>query len=412
MTREADHIRDLARRVSEIAHSEKTVERRRMWARHNALEKVERPPVLCRPVGAWRELVPDRTLVSSDPLHRQIERTLRMRLYKDSIDDDEVIEPWIDVPAVHVGPDRSLMWGVSIDTASAGEIGGAYAFKPEVREECDLDRLTVPDWRVDEKATEEILEKASALLNGILAVRITYGRLRGASLTYWGAYLRGLEQMMYDCLDRPRWLHRFMKFLSDAHVRHLTGLEADGHVTRNDNCPVSGACRVCRDLPRPDFDGTRVRLADTWCLADSQEFALVSPQQWEEFVLEYQLPIFKLFGLVDYGCCESLVGKLDILRARVPNLRRVSVSPWSDVAYSAEHSGHDVVMQIRPKPSDVLMNFDESAMRRDLQQKMDAAGDSLFEFCLQDIETVHGWPQTLKTWTRVAKQVGAENYHR
>jgi hypothetical protein len=409
---EAAHIRELAHQVAEIAHSERTRQLRNLWARHNSLEKVERPPVMCRPVSAWRELVPPESLVSTDPLYRDIELILRMRLYKRTLDDDEVCEPWVDVPAVHVGPERALMWGVNIDVIEPGEVGGAFRFKPEVKEESDLAKLRVPDWRVDDRATRERCERASELLGGILDVRITYGRLRDAGLAYWGAYLRGLEQMMYDCLDRPQWLHRFMAFLRDAHLRHLAGLEAEGHVVRNDNGACNSPCLACRDLPPPDFDPGRVRLRDTWCDADSQEFTLVSPAMWEDFLLAYQLPIIERHAFVSYGCCESLDGKVDILRRQVPNLRRVTVSPWSDIARCALHCGRSVVMQIRPSPAEVLTTFDERQMRQDLVHKMELAGDTIFEFCLQDIETVGGRPETLRTWTRIAKAVGAERYRR
>ena len=100
------------------------------------------------------------------------------------------------------------------------------------------------------------------------------------------------------------------------------------------------------------------------------------------------------------------------MRRKVPNLRRVTVSPWSDIEYSAEHCGREVVMQIRPLPSDVLMRFDEEQMRKDIEDKMKRAGDTIFDFCLQDIQSVFGRPETLDTWTRVTKEVGAELYHR
>ena len=412
MSAETDQIRDLARRVAEIAHGDRMRQRRDFWRRHNSLEKTERPPVMCRPIGAWAELVPEDSLAASDPLHRDIERTLRQRLYKVEIDDDDVIDPRVDVPAVHLGADRRTMWGVDIDTVDPTEQSGAFHFKPEIREEADIEKLRVPDWRVDEEATQRRYEKAAELLDGILDVEILYGRLQGAPLAYWGAYLRGLSQMMLDCMDRPEWFGRFMKFLSDAHIQHMEGLEAGGNLVRNDNTRNREFYLACDDLPKPGFDPSHVRMIDTWCVADSQEFGLVSPEMWDEFLLAHQIPIFQRHGLVDYGCCESLVDKLDILKAKVPNLRRITVSPWSDVEYSAERCQKDIVMQIRPLPTDVQVTFDEGAMRRDIEQKMEKAGDTIFEFCLQDIETVYGRPETLGAWTRIAKEVGAELYHR
>jgi len=58
------------------------------------------------------------------------------------------------------------------------------------------------------------------------------------------------------------------------------------------------------------------------------------------------------------------------------------------------------------------MRFTEEDMRRDLERKMEMAGDTIYDFCLQDVETVSGHPETLAKWVRAAKQVGAERYHR
>ena len=412
MAKEVEQLRDLAHQVAEIAHSEEMQQKREMWARHHGLEKVERPPVMCRAL-CWHELIPSETYVTTDPLYRQIETALRMRHYKATvICDDEVVEPWVEIPAVHLGEDTGAMWGVRIDVRQSGVSGGSFAFKPEIKEEEDIEKLRIPDWRVDGASTAEKHERACELLDGILDVRVTYGRLPGPWLAYWGAYLRGLEQMMYDCADRPEWFHRFVGFLSEAHVRHAKGLEADGHVTRNDHGVLNAVCYASADLPRPDFDGEHVRLVDTWTIGDSQEFSLVSPAMWDEFILTYQIPFFELHGLVSYGCCESLVGKVEILKRKVPNLRRVTVSPWSDIEYSAEHCDKAVIMQIRPMPSDVLIHFGEEEMRRDIAGKMERAGDALYDFCLQDIQSVFGRPETLQMWTAAAKEVGAEMYHR
>jgi len=412
MVMAGEGVRELARRVAEIAAGEANAQRRRLWRAHNSLRKVERAPVMCRPCGAWVELVPEESLQAVDPLERHVERQLRMRLLKHWVGDDEVFEPWVEVEAVHAGPDRPTMWGVNIETKRTGDRHGAFEFKPEIRDEADIEKLRVPRWQIDEAATRDRRDRAEELLEGTLGVRVVYGRLSGAPLAYWGAYLRGLEQMMYDCIDRPEWFGRFMRFIGEAHVEHLEGLEADGHLTANAVGGLNKAPLVCEDLPESGGDGGSMGLKDLWCEADSQEFCLVSPGQWEEFLLEYQLPIFARHGLVAYGCCESLVGKLEILRRRLPNLRRVTVSPWSDLAYSAQQCGREVVMQIRPSPTEVLMTFDEEQMRKDLEGKANVAGDTIYDFCLQDIETVGGNPEKLRTWTRIAREVGESRNRR
>ena len=402
MNTERELVRELAREVADIAGggSQQTIQRR--WARHNDLQDVDRPPVLCRPF-CYGEIGIEEKVACDDPWLRAIERALRHHLYHHhELGDDWVIEPWYEVPAVHLGEDRPLMWGVNIDVKLPGR-RGSFAFKPEIRAEDDLEKLRVPCWEVDESATADLFQRHEELLGDILPIRLRYGRLgTEASLAYWGSYLRGLEQMMWDAHDRPEWLRRFFDLLSDAYLEHLRGLEADGHVVRNDN----GMLGHCDGLPQADFDGTRVRLSDCWGSADAQEFALVSPEMHEEFLLRSQAPILDLFGLTSYGCCESLTHKFGILKRRVRNLRRVAISPWTDLETAVAELGTDYVMQWRPSPSKVVLSFDEDQMRSDVARTMEIAGDCFIDFCLQDVETVNGDPWRLPLWVQIAKEEG------
>ena len=80
------------------------------------------------------------------------------------------------------------------------------------------------------------------------------------------------------------------------------------------------------------------RLKDMWGFCESQETVSVDPELFAEFVLPYQMPILERFGLNCYGCCEGLDSRWDYIR-HIPNLRRVSVSPWADEAKMAEQLG-------------------------------------------------------------------------
>ena len=67
------------------------------------------------------------------------------------------------------------------------------------------------------------------------------------------------------------------------------------------------------------------------------------PSDIEEFLLRYQLPILRRFGLTAYGWCEDLTHKIDMLR-QIPNLRRIAVSPFAGVARCAEQIGADYAL--------------------------------------------------------------------
>ncbi len=72
-----DYVRELARRVAEIAASEENRRIIQRWRDVNALRPVDRAPVWCRPVGAWEELLPRETWRCQDPWLRAVEYGLR-----------------------------------------------------------------------------------------------------------------------------------------------------------------------------------------------------------------------------------------------------------------------------------------------------------------------------------------------
>ena len=81
-------IRDLAKRVAELAADPVNEEHRRMWYRHNALERVK-PMILVFPEGSWTELIPDSELIIDDPEWRRYEFWLRHLIYRAEVLKDD-----------------------------------------------------------------------------------------------------------------------------------------------------------------------------------------------------------------------------------------------------------------------------------------------------------------------------------
>jgi hypothetical protein len=70
----------------------------------------------------------------------------------------------------------------------------------------------------------------------------------------------------------------------------------------------------------------------------AQMFAMVSPKVFKEYEVDYASKICERFGLVYYGCCDPLDGKMDQVRM-IPNVRKVSMSPWVDQQRGAREIG-------------------------------------------------------------------------
>ncbi|MHB9033499.1 MAG: hypothetical protein ACYC6L_10665 [Anaerolineae bacterium] len=62
-------LRDLAKRVKEIAELPIMAERRQKWVQHNRLAP-GKPLILVFPEGSWRELLPDSECICADSFAR------------------------------------------------------------------------------------------------------------------------------------------------------------------------------------------------------------------------------------------------------------------------------------------------------------------------------------------------------
>jgi hypothetical protein len=138
--------------------------------------------------------------------------------------------------------------------------------------------------------------------------------------------------------------------------------------------------------------------------------AQVSPAMHDEFMLQYQLPIMRAFGLAAYGCCEDLTHKIDILR-QIPNLRRIAVTPWADVRACAEQIGADYVLSWRPSPAEMVsLSFEPDHIRRVTRGALEAAKDNgcHLDITLKDVETTQGHPERIGAWVRIVREMAEE----
>jgi len=164
-----------------------------------------------------------------------------------------------------------------------------------------------------------------------------------------------------------------------------------------------------RDLADPSASDESVSRKQLWVFCASQELTLVSPAMHDEFMLRYQLPIIEKFGLSAYGCCEDLTQKIDMLR-KVPNLRRIAVTPRADVRRSAEQIGTDYVFSWRPNPADmVCCGFDPGHVRKVVRDAMEACRGCHVDITLKDVQTVEHRPERLREWVRIVREV-TDNY--
>jgi len=392
-------LRNLAKQYAEICARPVQDERRALWRQHNSLKKT-RPLIYVR-AFAWREM-PQSECLCKDPFARQQEDFFRRHLFWNTLDDDSTFEPWITIQAKRV----CNGWGIAGERHFGDEPGGSFKVDYPLKELSDIDKLRTPWHEIDEATTARHVAQLSDVIGDIITINVD----RGPSYRMWTGdistdlgYLRGIEHFMMDMLDNPEWLHRLVKFMSDGILKTHEEAEAAGDwglcAHQNQAMPYA------EELEAPAANVNGVKRSQLWGFMAAQELTAVSPAMHDEFMLQYQLPILKHFGLVAYGCCEDLTNKIDMLR-QIPNLRRIAVSPFANPARCAEQIGQDYVLSYRPSPADMVSyGFDQARIRTILKRDMEACRDCHVDITLKDVETVERDPQRVKNWVALTREV-------
>jgi len=396
-------LRELAYQVAEIADLPIQEERRELWKKHNSLQST-RPMILIFPEGSWQELLPDSRLRCKGEKARGMEWILRSKIYyHQHFKDDTVIEgEWVVKKVIH-----STGWGLEGKRIASPEKRGAWMFDPVIKERSDLQKLQHPKITYDEEVTERELALAEELFDGILKVRlkgvdhISYHLM--AQYTAW----RGLRQTIIDMYRNQDMLHEAMQFLVEGHKKilqqyidlNLLSLNNDG------TYHSSGGNGYTDELPKRGFDPSHVRPCDMWASAESQEMAQVGPKQHREFALQYEKQLLEPFGLNGYGCCEDLTDKLEDIFT-IPNIRRISISPFADVDRCAPKLKGNYIFSWKPKPTHLVGGFDAALIRRYIRHTIQVAQENgcVLEMILKDTHTCENHPERFDKWSDIARE--------
>jgi len=388
-------------------------EKVRLWTACNDL-KPQRAMVYADPQNGWAEI--DAAWLRcecEDERCRTIERTLRRKIIRhEHIPDDFPILDTLDVPTRVTGAGYDD-YGFALQTTKSDEERGAYHIEPVIRCLEDIEKLHFRPVQVDHLTTERQFRYVQELLGDILQVR-------KAGRTYWRyglsrvlIHMRGLNNMMLDMYDNPEMVHRLMVFLRDVKMHELDVMEREQAIGFNntpDSVNGTGGLAITTSLPfEADLEGSPT-LADSRCWGESQETVGVGPRHFDEFVLHYQLPLLKRFGLVAYGCCEPLDHKIDLLIERVPHLRWVSVAPWANRELLAEKVSNRYVYVYKPNPSHICAPTpDWHAAEREIRETLAIARDCPTHIVMKDTHTFHSDPKRITRWslmvTRIAREI-------
>ena len=401
-------LRGLAERQAEIAslsvHKQTILE----WKRLNA-NLPGRPLVWINEIP-WHEMDVngELTLQTTDPFCQALEGGFRRTFYQwEHVRGDMVVEDRYYCPLVI----HDTGFGISEDVriARTDERSGIISreFHSQIDSEDDLVKIKTPVVTYDEEATERNYQCLKDLFGDILKVE-----RKGISHCWfapWDQLIRwwDVQKALVDLVLRPELVHQAMQRLTDAHLSRLEQWRQQNLLAQtNGNYRVgSGGPGITDELPQEDFDASHVRTIDQWGCATAQIFSDVSPPMHEEFALQYERRWMEHFGLNYYGCCEPLHDKIEVMES-IPNLRKISMSPWADVEQMVEKVNGRYVLSHKPNPAIVAVeqwNVDQA--RENLTEVLERTRGCAVEIILKDISTVRYDPKRLWYWAEMATEV-------
>jgi len=404
--RDRTTLRDLATEVAEIAADPIQQETAELWGRLNRLQRT-RPLVLLQD-STGHETGDKIALTTEGEFARRQEHDLRSRIYKwRHMRDDTIWRAKVDSG---IAMDRTG-YGIERDHTKPDHVFGAKRFNNVIADDDEPTRLPMPTVTVDWNETERRRQRLCELYDGILTVET------GGITGHWYAPLdsfitwRGIEQTFLDMLDRPAWLHGWLERMCRFELSLLDQYEQLGVLAlNNDGRRIgSGGIGYTDLLPQDDFDGEHVRLIDQWGHATTQIFSEVSPPMHEEFALAYEKRFLSRFGLCNYGCCEPLDLKVDLVLRHAPNVRRISMSPKANVARGAEALGKRAIFSYKPNPAILGMEgWDVDFARSELRDTFEKTRDCVVEVIMKDLHTVRGEVRRMWEWVEMAKALAEE----
>lgn len=391
-----NYLRDLAKKQLEYAHLPIMAERRRRWLAHNALQET-RPMVVMESGGFARDLCPPpRCTGEAGYLEAKLQLAIANH---ELVDDDQVISPWFNL---------GFGWDMEIklfdhefqEVRATDSHGGSVAHQviPLLTDlEAEFHKIKPSVFHVNREKTLARQRFAEDIFGDILPVRLVNDRINWMVLpsNLICERILGMENFLLQLMDAPERMKQLFGFVRDDLLRIVRWMESEGLLTLNNDNVVAGAGSFgfSDELPQtPEGRAGRPRLRDLWINMNSQETVNISPAMFEEFVFPSYRDLAAEFGLVYFGCCEPVHSIWDRCIRHLPNLRKVSISPWCDEIIMGEQlRGSRVIYSRKPHPRFLgVGQFDAAAFREHITHTLKCAQGCHLEIIFRDIYTLCG----------------------
>ena len=411
-------LQELGKQLNEIAHSSDNLKKMRLWKSLRALQP-ERPMFVVDK-SIFRYIV-DKNPPESLKLHckdeflRSIEKNLRLQILQAKLGDDFVVCPFLEIPwDIEISD-----YGVPLIMIKPSEDSIASTYEFPILSGEDAKKLVRRNFSCNRESSAAKKAILDDIFDGILDIRLCGPDYMRNEMTKTLYSLIGMENMMIWLYDEPELFHYLTNYLCEDKERFFKWLEGEKLLSLNNENQYSGGGSPgfigasvigATSDNHPQKNHPPVALRDLWCWTESQETLGISPAMYTEFILPYLSRLAKLFAHVYYGCCEPLHDRIHYIKEAFPNLKAVSVSPWSDKEKVAESLSTHYVYSSKPMPSFLSgHNPDWDMQKKEVDEVLSATRkhNCKLEFILRDVYDVGGDDSRLGDWADMMRaQVG------
>ena len=399
-------LRAEARHQQELAHMERNEKLIQMWYDHNELQG-ERPMIHLEMETFSHEILPGRMHCRGEFARTVEKQILDNYLNQELFDDDRVTPDYYPLEY-----DRWFtLFGIEVrvqhtDTLSGSESLGHH-FIPVLQDlEEDYHKLKKSDFGVDIVSTMKKKEVIEEAIGDILPVKPITACLYSVP-TQMLVHIMNMQDMMLAMYDYPELFKEMMGRIAEDTIAWYRLMEEKQIFLPTTAGEPLGQGSWCYNRTLPSDPDRPLVSTDLFGFMDSQETVGISPEMFEEFIFPCYQKIASQFGLLSYGCCEPVHPIWDRCLSRLPNLRKVSISPWCDEEYMGERlRGSRVIYHRKPSPNFIGVDrcLDEDAFRRHIRRSLLAAAGCEMEITQRDVYTIHHDIEKARRYVQIIRE--------
>ncbi len=398
--KDRERLRALAARQRELAASDRNTRLYKEWRSHATQETGARPMIRIEIDSFEQDVLPP-LMACEGEAARAIERRVLRPIANFTLFEDDTL-----VPTYYPVFDHTyfIPFGLRVQTKGTGGLG--HHFIPYLHElETDDYLLGASQYGVDDEGAKKEIAEMEELLGDILPVKRVSNAFYSCP-TQDIVHIMDMDDMYIAMMDEEDRFRAMLDRLTDDYLAFYKMLASGDHLRTAARGQHLCQGTYCFTDELPD-DLPVDTLKNCWLFMDSQETSGISPAMYKDMVFPYYRKLMDEFGLVSYGCCEATHPIWDNCLSKLPNLRKVSISPWCDEDMMGDRLRGTRVTYLRKPPATLLgvgAALDESEVIKCFQKTARASAGCKTEIIQRDVYEIHDKPEKVHRYVELIRQ--------